>query len=319
MSKLIITRGLPASGKTTWAKDWLAQAPHDRARVNRDDLRAMLHAGFVRELERQVTAIQHSIVRDRLLAGKDVVVDDTNLRLSVAKAFHKLAHEVGASFEVNDEFLGVSAIECVERDRKRDGLARVGAKVILGMHDRYRPDRGLAYPELTNPSDYAAEPYVPVDGAPEAILVDLDGTLALMGERGAFDWERVGEDEVNQPVLAAIWDAIMAHGHKPVHVIFMSGRDERCRKQTLRWLHQKTGLVVDPSSFDTDYRFDHRRELFMRPAGDTRQDAVVKLELFNQHIRHIYNVRHVFDDRNQVVEMWRKLGLTVFQVAEGSF
>lgn len=57
----------------------------------------------------------------------------------------------------------------------------------------------------------------------------------------------------------------------------------------------------------------------MRPAGDSRKDAIVKREIFDQEIRDRWRVIGVFDDRQQVVRMWRALGLTVFQVAEGDF
>lgn len=57
----------------------------------------------------------------------------------------------------------------------------------------------------------------------------------------------------------------------------------------------------------------------MRPAGDHRRDAIVKRELFDLHIRHQYRVTHVLDDRTQVVQMWRALGLTCLQVADGDF
>ena len=57
----------------------------------------------------------------------------------------------------------------------------------------------------------------------------------------------------------------------------------------------------------------------MRATGDQRRDSIVKLEIFDQEIRDRYHVIGVFDDRQQVVRMWRALGLTVFQVAEGDF
>jgi hypothetical protein len=57
----------------------------------------------------------------------------------------------------------------------------------------------------------------------------------------------------------------------------------------------------------------------MREYGDQRKDSIVKAEIFDQEIRGRYHVVAVFDDRDQVVRMWRSLGLTVFQVAEGNF
>jgi hypothetical protein len=93
-----------------------------------------------------------------------------------------------------------------------------------------------------------------------------------------------------------------AAGHA---IVFCSGRDEVCRAETAAWLD----LYVD-----VPYE-----GLFMRPEGDSRKDAVVKREIFDREIRDRWRVIGVFDDRQQVVRMWRALGLTVFQVAEGDF
>ena len=57
----------------------------------------------------------------------------------------------------------------------------------------------------------------------------------------------------------------------------------------------------------------------MREEGDRRKDNIVKYEIFNKFIRDKYCVNYVLDDRNQVVEMWRKLGLRTLQVADGNF
>jgi hypothetical protein len=57
----------------------------------------------------------------------------------------------------------------------------------------------------------------------------------------------------------------------------------------------------------------------MHAAADMRKDSVVKQELFERFVRDKYNISFILDDRQQVVDMWRGLGLTVFQVAEGDF
>lgn len=57
----------------------------------------------------------------------------------------------------------------------------------------------------------------------------------------------------------------------------------------------------------------------MRPEGDIRKDSIVKREIFENYIRDYYNIQFVLDDRNQVVEMWRSLGLKCLQVQEGDF
>jgi len=131
--------------------------------------------------------------------------------------------------------------------------------------------------------------------------VDIDGTVALMAGRSPYDETRVHQDRPNEAVIAAV-QAMHAAGHA---VIFCSGRTDGCRAATEKWLAEHVAVPYEA--------------LYMRRSGDTRKDSVVKVELFDQHIRNRWRVVAVFDDRKQVVEAWRGLGLTVFQVAPGEF
>lgn len=325
MSKLIITRGPSGSGKTTWAKDFCAQDIANRHRVNRDDLRAMLFGGYQHghEFEVTVTKIQQDTIRTLLRRGHTVVVDDTNLALKHARQFSKIAYEEGAEFDVVDHFLHVPIELCKAQDAQRDVLHRVGAHVIQNQFVRFNIAGGLPpVPPYEPVLGEDSKPYVPVEGAPKAILVDLDGTLALMNGRKAYDWDRVLEDDVNIPIAELVERYKFSYTDRgdDAHVIFMSGRDEVCRADTLLWLERDAELILEADTFDDpDERLDRNVELFMRPEGDNRRDSVVKLELFNEHVRHIYDVQFVLDDRDQVVEMWRSLGLTCLQVAPGAF
>ena len=134
------------------------------------------------------------------------------------------------------------------------------------------------------------------------MMVDIDGTIATRGDRSPFDWSRVAEDA---PVEAVV-DAVRAARGAGYLVIFCSGRSDECRRETHEWLNRNAGRL--PSE-----------PVLMRAAGDMRKDSIVKLELFDRHVRHEYDVRWVLDDRQQVVDAWRSIGLTVFQVAEGNF
>lgn len=328
MAKLIITRGLSGSGKTTWAKDFCAWEPGYRVRVNRDDLRAMLFgAGYVHEhsLEKTVTRIQHDTIRTLLRQNKTVIVDDTNLVLKFAREFAKIAYEEGALFEVNDQFLSVALEACLQRNAGRPVETRVPDHVIHRQYDRYV--RGGLQPVVyTPPAAQVIEPYEPPAAKPEAIIVDIDGTIADMGDRSPFDWAAVGNDAVKEEILEIVqrYAGYTRDRGGIFHIIFMSGRDEVCRKETLEWLELWAEVIHDAQRFDEvderGYRVsDHNVHLFMRPAGDNRADNVVKLELFNQHIRNNFDIHFVLDDRDQVVEMWRKLGLTCLQVAPGDF
>jgi predicted kinase len=302
---LTITRGLPASGKSTYARVWVDEDRAHRVRVNRDDLRAMIDDGLHVEgvTEARIVAARDGLILAALDRGLDVVCDDTNLPARVVRDLARLARRAGAGFAVED-FTDVDVDTCIERDAKRTGRAQVGEAVIRGMHTRFLRGKKLPLPVLTL-SEIAvldhANRYIPVLGTPAAVMVDIDGTVALHGTRDPYDESRVGEDQPNLPVIEAVREAHAA-GRR---VIFLSGRHDTCRPATATWLTEHVGIAYEG--------------LFMRPADDDRPDWQVKRELFDRHIRACYNVRRVYDDRNQVVRMWRSLGLTVFQVAEGAF
>ncbi len=144
---LVVVCGLPGSGKTTLAAEWVAQDPAGRVRMDRDCLRDMLHPGcyISPDTEHAVMVAALTAARALLAAGYDVISDDTNLRPERMADWRALAADAGARFEVID-LTGVPVAACVERDARRpdrgyppsrwDG-ARVGAGVIEGMAGRY--------------------------------------------------------------------------------------------------------------------------------------------------------------------------------------
>ncbi|WP_205718520.1 hypothetical protein [Actinomadura sp. WMMA1423] len=146
-----------------------------------------------------------------------------------------------------------------------------------------------------------AEPAAPG----QLYLVDVDGTVALRDEtrpdvRSPFDWARVGEDLPNRPVISIV-QALDAAGHR---IIYVSGRSCECRTSTGAWLAEHVGVPGEA--------------LLMRTAGDYRRDTIVKRELYERFVVP-KRVTAVLDDRASVVAMWRELGLTVLQCAEGAF
>jgi len=306
MTTLIVTRGLPGCGKSTRARAWVDEDHEHGARVNRDDLRQMIDSGvFIKGVtERRIQIARDSLIRSLLKRGQDVVCDDTNLPLRTVRDLRKIAQSVGADFEVWD-MTDVPLDICLVRDAEREDKIPVGAGVIKDMYTRFI--KGREYP-LSVPEEPAAalaeiEPYVPVAGATKAILVDLDGTAAHMGTRDPFDETRVHED-VPDPVVAEIVQLYIRAGY---WIVFCSGRTAGCYDKTSDWLEKH----IVPGTYNWD--------LFMRPVGDTRADYQVKLDLFNKHIRPVYDIKFALDDRDQVVRLWRALGIKCLQVAEGNF
>ena len=272
-------KGLPASGKSTYAKKL---ALDGYVRVNKDDLRSMLHSSkWSKENEKQVIRLRDQVIMDSLLQGKSVVVDDTNLAPKHTERLKQLAKEYGATFET--KFFNVDVYECIKRDLKR--LNSVGSKVIRDM-----------YRDFLEP---APTLYVPPKDTPIAVICDIDGTLAHMNGRSPYDPTRYYED-TKDDTIHFIFSRISEGAVR----IICSGRDETYRESTEKWL----------ANYGITYDF-----LYMRPAGDKRNDTIIKQEIYDTHIKDSYNVRCVLDDRNRVVEMWRRNGLKCLQVAEGDF
>jgi len=306
MTTLVITRGLPAAGKTTLAKRWVEGDREHRARVNRDDIRQMLDEGeFIKGVtEPRVLAVRDAVIFNLLKKGVDVICDDTNLPQRVARDLAGIAKRASADFEVID-LTDVPLNVCLCHNAGRTDKDPVPEYVIYDMHKRFIAGKEFPLPLPEEPVEAQTDlvPYVPVPGTPKAVLVDIDGTVALHGDRDPFDATRVREDRPNEPVIAVV-RSLMVAGYE---VRYCSGRTDACRDATVDWLREH----VMSSTLPTD--------LYMRAAGDGRKDSIVKLELFDKHIRHSYNIICVLDDRASVVAAWRSIGLTVLAVAEGNF
>jgi hypothetical protein len=137
----------------------------------------------------------------------------------------------------------------------------------------------------------------------DCVIFDLDGTLAFLGDRSPYDASRAEQDEINEAVRF-VYEAIR-QGKPETAILIVSGREDRWRAETERWL-ARHGIGYDA--------------LFMRRAGDRRRDTVVKREIYEREIKDRYTVRVVFEDRDQVVRLWRdELELPCFQVAWGDF
>lgn len=299
-----VMTGLPASGKTTAARRLQAESEGRMRRVNLDDLRTMLdipspERGRSHAHEQTVLAIQDAAVRAAVDDGFDVVVDNTHLTPHIPKRL-KSAVAGLATFVVHD-FTDVTLEECVRRDSERE--RSVGEEIVRLLADKHTKARKGGW-QLTDAwlnDQPPVDPYVAVPALPSAVMCDIDGTLALRGDRGPYDFSRCGEDLLNVSVRQALHSFRRADNDV---IVLLSGRGEEHREKTEEWLRRH------------EVPYD---ELWMRDIGDGRRDDVVKAELFDRHVRHRFAVRLSLDDRDRVVAVWRRMGLPTWQVNYGNF
>lgn len=130
--ELLILRGLPASGKTTFARDWVNEDPKNRVRVNRDDIRRMLGPYWVPSREKLVTSIENQSISSALDKGYSVVSDSTNFRWDEEKT-RWYAKFYSCNVKIKD--FNTSVEECIRRDKLREHT--VGEEVIIRMAKKY--------------------------------------------------------------------------------------------------------------------------------------------------------------------------------------
>ena len=304
---VVFLRGIPGSGKSTFAKAHLeAYDAGTVIRINNDDLSTMLFG--VPWGSNPVAAELLACTRIKLLEAclsqpliRLIFVDNTNLQTSNLNVLAQTAMNLGAKVIVDDRFLSIDVDECIRRDALRANP--VGEGVIRKMSRQAgKLDSWIPTEPRQSLDNFinAIKPYENSIDLPATIIVDIDGTLAIMGDRSPYAWHEVEKDLPNPHVVNFVKNHI-EEGHK---VIIMSGRDGICRRETKRWLDK----YVAPDL-----------TLFMRAQNDKRPDYIVKHELFHNNIADNYHVTLVLDDRNSVVRLWRALGLNCWQVAEGDF
>lgn len=142
MNKLIICRGLPASGKTTWAKEWVIEDPEHRVRINQDDIRLMLGKYWVPSREKLVQHIQEEALIEALLKDYDIVIDNTNLNKKVIDNYRALVIAHGNHEIVYKDFFNVPLVECINRNINRNASlpkdVQIANDVIFSMYELYK-------------------------------------------------------------------------------------------------------------------------------------------------------------------------------------
>lgn len=297
---LVITIGVPGSGKTSYCRE---QAEKDGGiLVGRDHIRHMAFGkfhGLTTAEENEVTKIQHGMIISALARGTTCWVDDTNLNKSSIRQFAAIAMEQGAQFEV--KVMDTPLDECIARDKVRDRT--VGEKVIRKMANRHlsavAASRSIKEEFKLPGWNWEKSLAMAPAKKREAVLVDVDGTLARIEDNSRSHYE-TGEklltDKVNRHVRMIVGALESEFDYS---VVILSGRDEGARRFTVQWL-KENGIQHD--------------ELLMRKAGDQRRDSIIKAEIYRDQIEPYYDVLCAIDDRPRVLRTWKQLGIPTVSV-----
>ncbi|AJD82029.1 3'-phosphatase, 5'-polynucleotide kinase [Yersinia phage vB_YenM_TG1] len=303
MKKLILTVGCPGSGKSTWAQQYIKNNP-GFFEVNRDNLRTTMNAlngrneyKYTKAREKLVTDVQQDTVARLMMADstKGVIVSDTNLNQETRWKWAQIA--TANNWDISYITIEQPWTELVKRNSYR-GTSAVPIDVLRAMYKNmceYMTAEKIAY--------------VPNEELPKAVIFDLDGTLANNDHRSPYDLESLHNDKPKEMVVNLL-KMLKENGYT---IITVSGRESGTKDEPLRYKHSTIEWMM-ASGFGLQVS-----EHYQRQQGDSRKDDVVKEEIFRSKIAPNYNVKLAIDDRDQVVEMWRRIGVECWQVGFGNF
>ena len=303
MSKLLILVGAPGSGKSTFARYFL-RTEDNWIRVNRDDFRLMQFGDslMIPFYEERISKMVEASVLTLLKSDTNVIIDATNTSLrTIQDMIHTYTEYADISFKVFD----LPVDELVKRcDKRYEETGKFISKSVVerNVANLKHTLEKFDFTPIPRKVQVATTSYATQDkNLPKAVICDLDGTLSLLNGRDPYNAATCDNDLLNEPVAAALKMA-KQQGYQ---VILLSGREDKFREPTMRFL--------DKHQIGYDL-------LLMRTSNDFRKDNIIKRELFEGEIQGKYFVEFLLDDRNQVVDMWRKdLHLPCFQVNYGDF
>lgn len=312
MKKLLILQGPPASGKSTWANEYIKdlEAREDQLTykiVSRDEIRHSF-GEYNMDHEKEVTTIEYEQMEDSMLFGINIIINDaTNLNPKTTKKLEALAEQYGYNVEYKTFYIPYK--EAVKRDQNPDRKHNVGQKIIKRFYRNYFQKQ--LDEESKQTIDYLR---IGIDNSlPHAVICDIDGTVAWMQGRSPYDRTAVSTDKADFRMFQLLQILMDAN----IQILFVSGREgtDQCRKDTEDWLKQNL-QNYHVSKLDGEY---DKFILFMRKQKDYRPDEVIKKEIFENQIKDNFDIIAVFDDRNKVVNMWRDIGMLCCQVNDGDF
>ena len=303
--KLILTRGIQGSGKSTYARKWVEEDPEHRIRINNDDIRNMLGVYWVTSREGLVSDIKKRTAQYAMYRNYDIVVDNMNLNPKEIKFWEDLvwAHNktVGNNSELKDKYdsyeiefkdFFIPLEECIRRDAMRPNP--IGEKTIRDTWRRYKHFIQTSEVEryVNNLKRY--------EGKPKCIVIDMDSTVCFNMSKRPWYGEGAAEGMVDDVPNTGVCD-IIRQLQEQYLIVVATGRDTSQEEVTKQWLARQ-GINVD--------------EYFFRTNGDYRKGVEIKKEEITA-ILEKYDIVAIFEDCEPIVQMYRDMGLTVLQPNKG--
>lgn len=315
MSIIILTRGIQGSGKSTWAKSWVAENPDKRIRINFDDLRNMFGPYNIQDWKKRENIIKQ-ILRPMMFSAMeqqyDIVIDNMNLSdtsvnriVNIMDEYnneHKFNLDTPYTYQFKDFFIDVNV--CIERDKMR--VNPIGEKIIKQTWRQYR------HKILSIANNKIVDSFIPMNPElPNCIIADMDSTICfnVTGRPFYGDNAHVGmlEDVPNYGVINIIKSYLRTKGGDD-KVFIITGREKTKEIEQATWEYVEHYIGDHPDI-----------HILFRPEKNYIPGNEMKLQLLKEHILDKYNILYAIDDSKKIVELYRQLGILTLQPIDGQF
>ena len=289
--KATILIGISGSGKSTYIR----QNTHDQfcpSVISKDNIRKSLIKNYnpnknlwgqysFKDNEDSINSLFDIQLREAAKNKQNIVIDNTNLSKSKNERLERLLKNYGY-VEIN--YINFNLTDNINFYLENN-QNRINTIPMRAINDQYLLAAQSGYLKLSR-SNIA--------------LVDIDGTVAIKCDRSPFEYNKADNDTPNQYVIDTI--NALYETKRIDYIQFLSGRESYSYELTRDWLIRH--------GFDMN-----KHRLLMRKTKDCRRDSIIKNEIYESCLKQ-NNIKYLFDDRNQVVDMWWDNKLPVFHVGD---
>lgn len=289
--KATILIGISGAGKSTYVTDKLKENSNLTV-VSKDNIRKSLIKDYdsnknlwdqysFKDNEDSINSLFDIQLRKAAKDKQNIIIDNTNLSKSKNERLERLLKNYGY---VEIDYVNFNLTDNINFYLENN-QNRINTIPMRAINDQYLLAAQSGYLELSR-SNIA--------------LVDIDGTVAIKCDRSPFEYNKADNDTPNQYVIDTI--NALYETKRIDYIQFLSGRESYSYELTRDWLIRH--------GFDMN-----KHRLLMRKTRDCRRDSIIKNEIYEFCLKQ-NNIKYLFDDRNQVVDMWWDQKLPVFHVGD---